>query len=248
MKVFEFGKESEKVVMLLHGGGLSWWNYREVAECLKADFHVIMPILDGHADSDECFVSIEENAKHIIAYIDEYCNGSVAFLGGLSLGGQILVEILSQRADICQVALIESALVKPMKMTHSMVKPMMDMSYGLIKRKWFAKLQFASLKMKPELFEEYYEDTCKISKSDMIAFLEANSSYALKENIGETKAKVHICVGEKEQRIMIQSAKELAKLIPDSGFEIMKELYHGEYSINHAEEYAMKVRELMKVR
>lgn len=245
MKVIEFGKENEMVVMLLHGGGLSWWNYKEVAEYLKKDFHVILPILDGHADSEEHFVSIEENAKRIITYIEEHCEGSVAVLGGLSLGGQILVEILSQREDICQTALIESALVKPMKMTYHMVKPMLDMSYGLIKQKWFARLQFASLKMKSELFEEYYKDTCKISKSDMIAFLEANSLYVVKESIAKTKAKVHICVGQKEQGIMIKSAKILHDLIPNSSLEIIQGFFHGEYSINHAKEYAGKVRELL---
>jgi len=247
MKVIEFGKENEKVVMLLHGGGLSWWNYKDVAEHLKNDFHVILPILDGHGDSDDSFVSIEENAKRIISYIDRHFGGSVTVLGGLSLGGQILVEMLSQRADICQVALVESALVKPMKMTHCLVKPMMDMSYGLIKKQWFAKLQFASLKMKPELFEEYYRDTCKISKADMIAFLEANSLYVVKESIGMTKAKVHICVGQKEQGIMIRSAKMLQEMITGSSLEIMEGLYHGEYSINYVEEYVRKVRELMEV-
>ena len=247
MKVMEFGKENEKVAMFLHGGGLSWWNYKEVAKYLKNDFHVILPILDGHAGSDNNFISIEENAKRIVTYIDENCNGSVAFLGGLSLGGQILVEILSKRSDICQVALIESALIKPMKTTHHMVKSMLDMSYGLIKKKWFAKLQFASLKMKPELFEDYYVDTCKISKEDMIAFLEANSWYVVKEGIGEIKANVHICVGQKEQGIMICSAQALHELIPNSSLEIMKGLYHGEYSINYAKEYAEKVRELTKI-
>lgn len=246
MKVIEFGKENEKVAMFLHGGGLSWWNYKDVAECLKNDFHVILPILDGHADSDQSFVSIEENAKRIIAYIDESYSGSVAILGGLSLGGQILGEILSQRTDICQVALIESTLVKPMKMTHYMIKLMMDMSYGLIEKEWFAKLQFASLKMKPDLFEEYYEDTCKISKSDMTAFLEANSSYVVKKSIAETKARVHICVGQREAGIMIKSARVLHDLIPNSSMEIMQGLYHGEYSINHAKEYASKVRGLME--
>ena len=245
MKVIEYGKENEKVILLLHGGGLSWWNYKEVAECLKNDYHVVLPILDGHADSDRDFTDIEANASEIISYIDENFDGSVTMIGGLSLGGQILVEILSQRVDICQTALIESALILPMKMTHRLVAPMMDMSYGLIKKEWFAKLQFASLKMKPELYDEYYRDTCKITKENMIAFLKANSAYTAKDSISETKAKVHICVGQNEQGIMIRSAKKLHEMIPDSSLEILQKLYHGEYSINHAEEYAAKVRELI---
>lgn len=71
--------------MLLHGGGLSWWNYRVQAELLSDRCHVVLPILDGHAGSDNDFVSIEENASRIISFIDrEYC-GSVLLIGGKGL-------------------------------------------------------------------------------------------------------------------------------------------------------------------
>ena len=48
-------------------------------------------------------------------------------------------------------------------------------------------------KIKPDLFEYYYRDACAISKNDMIAFLQANSTYSLKESIKESTAKVYIC-------------------------------------------------------
>ena len=97
MKYVEYGKENREVIILLHGGGLSWWNYREVAERLQLKFRVILPILDGHADSDRDFTTIEANAEEIIAFIDEQVGGSVDLIGGLSLGGQVLLEILSKR-------------------------------------------------------------------------------------------------------------------------------------------------------
>ncbi len=31
MNYVEYGKENSDVIILLHGGGLSWWNYKEVA-------------------------------------------------------------------------------------------------------------------------------------------------------------------------------------------------------------------------
>lgn len=40
----EYGKENSDVIILLHGGGLSWWNYKEVAERLQTDYHVVLPI------------------------------------------------------------------------------------------------------------------------------------------------------------------------------------------------------------
>ena len=119
MRFIEYGKENKDVIVLLHGGGLSWWNYREVAELLQTDFRVILPILDGHSGSDSDFTTIEDNADRIISFIDENFGGSVLLLGGLSLGGQVLLEILSRRKDICRFAIVESALVLPSKLTHS---------------------------------------------------------------------------------------------------------------------------------
>lgn len=49
MKVVEYGEKQPQVVLLLHGGGLSWWSYREVAHRLQAHYHVVLPVLDGHA-------------------------------------------------------------------------------------------------------------------------------------------------------------------------------------------------------
>ena len=82
MKTVEYGKENKDVVVLLHGGGLSWWNYRAEAEMLADCYHVVLPVLDGHADSDADFVSIEENARRIISLIDREYGGSVLLIGG----------------------------------------------------------------------------------------------------------------------------------------------------------------------
>ena len=148
MNYVEYGKENSNIILLLHGGGLSWWNYEEIAKSLQKKYHIILPILDGHAKSDRSFTTIEDNAAEIIDFIDEHFEGHVFLIGGLSLGGQILLEILSQRSNICQYAIIESALVIPSKLTHSLIKPAFGSCYGLIKHKWFSKLQFKSLKIK----------------------------------------------------------------------------------------------------
>lgn len=98
-----------------------------------------------------------------------------------------MAEMMSKRSDICTYAVLESVLVKPMKLTHLLVGPMLDASFGLIQKRCFSKLQFHSLKMKNDLFEEYYRDTCSITKQDMISFLKANSNYMLKSSLADTK-------------------------------------------------------------
>ena len=83
MQYVEYGAHNSQTIILLHGGGLSWWNYREVAQLLADKYHVVLPILDGHADSDAPFNSIEDTAAKIISYIDEHFGGKVHQLPGL---------------------------------------------------------------------------------------------------------------------------------------------------------------------
>ena len=246
MRYVEYGNQNPETIILLHGGGLSWWNYRDAAQYLSEQYHVVLPILDGHADSDAPFTSIEDNAARIIAHIDEHFGGNVLAVGGLSLGGQIAVEMLTQRPDICRFALLESTLVKPSKLTHALIKPTFGMSYGLIKQKWFAKMQAAYLGIPQKLFDDYYRDTCKISKEDMIAFLESNSAYSIKPALRDAQAKVHIVFGSKEQSSIRTSGKLLNRMLSDSTLEVLPGYSHGDLSLNHPQAYAQKLLTMIR--
>ncbi|WP_247905816.1 alpha/beta fold hydrolase [Streptococcus anginosus] len=246
MKYKEYGLKNKDIIILLHGGGLSWWNYIDEIGLLEDEFHIVIPILDGHSDSDTNFISIENNASEIINFINENYNGKVKLIGGLSLGGQVLLEILSRNPNICEYAVIESALVIPMKFTYKMIEPIFNLTYGLTKKSWFSKLQFKNLKIKNSLYDLYYEDTCKISKNNLIAFMKSNSSYELKDTLSRTRAKVLILVGSKERSIMKKSAVKIAELIPNSETEILQGYYHGDISINHADDYVERVKRLVR--
>jgi hypothetical protein len=165
-------------------------------------------------------------------------------LGGLSLGAQIVLEMLCQWKNVCRYALVESAAVLPDRLTHALIAPAFGTSYGLTRNKSFARLQFRSLHIRPALFEDYWRDTREIQKADMIAFLKANTGYALKASVSACAAETHVIVGGKENRRMRQSAKLLGETIPESDVNVLPGLYHGEFSLNRAEEYARMVRRI----
>ncbi len=246
MEVKEFGENNKEVLIFLHGGGLSWWNFLDEINLLKEDYHLVLPILDGHSGSDSDFASIEDSAQKIIELIDEKFHGGVKLMAGLSLGAQILLEVLSQRSDACEYAIVESALVYPLPMTLKLIAPSINISYGLINKKWFSKLQFNSLKIKSSLFNYYYEDTCAITKANLTAFMQANSNYQIKESLSKCMAKALILVGSKERPIMKKSAYELHSVIKNSEMEILNGYSHGDISINHADEYVNKLKKLVQ--
>ena len=237
MKFKEFGSKEKQTILLLHGGGLSWWSLQKLVEILINDFHVVTPIIDGHGeDGQNTFISIEDSAKKLIEYIDLNFDGKVFAIAGLSLGAQIVTEVLTQRTDITQYALIESALVLPIKGTAAMAS-LNKLFFGLIKQKWYSKIQAKVLAVPEEWYELYYEDSVKISKQSLINITLSNGHYSLKTAIADTKAKVLIVVGEKEISIMRKSALKLHEAISGSELYIARNLKHGELSIVYTQDY-----------
>ena len=178
--------------------------------------------------------------------MEKELGGSVLLMGGVSLGAQILLEILSRRSHICRYALVESALVIPSKLTHALVRPTLDCSYGLIRQRWFAKAQAAYLKIPEALFEDYFRDTCAVSKESMIAFMKANAMYSLKDTLRNCEAEVRILVGAKEIPSMKRSADRIHRALPDSTLQILPGMYHGELALCHPEDYADLLREILR--
>jgi pimeloyl-ACP methyl ester carboxylesterase len=234
----EFGDKSMPVIVFLHGGGLSWWSWKSQIEALQKDYYIVTPIIDGHGDDwDTTFVSIKNSAQQVIKYIKENYNGKVFALCGLSIGAQIVVEILSQEGNITENAVIESALVYPMKVVTSLTVPMYNMCYGLIKKRWYAKLQARTLNVPEELFENYFFDSSRMTKESLINITKSNGDYPMPSTLYNTKAKTLILVGEKEISIMKKSANLLHDTINNSSIKILEKSGHGELSLIYPEKY-----------
>lgn len=44
MEYKEYGSKNNDIVILLHGGGLSWWNYIDEISLLENEFHIVFTI------------------------------------------------------------------------------------------------------------------------------------------------------------------------------------------------------------
>ena len=90
MKYFEFGKENEKLMVLLHGGGVCYLGAEPAAKALAKDFHVILVAYDGFnpTEPDTEFVSVMDEARRLGDYIVKHYGGKIEFQmhdGGLMI-------------------------------------------------------------------------------------------------------------------------------------------------------------------
>ena len=96
MKYFEFGKEHPTLMVMLHGGGVSYRGALPVAEEMAKVYHVVLVAYDGfNPDEPETeFQSPMDEAKRLGDYIVEHYGGKIDILYGVSYGCRILMEVL----------------------------------------------------------------------------------------------------------------------------------------------------------
>lgn len=243
----EFGDRNRPVIILLHGGGLSWWSLQKQIEVLQTKYYVVTPIIDGHGeDCSTVFTSIEKAADKVIDYIKKNHNGRVYAICGLSIGAQIVVEVLSRDGNISENAVVESALLYPLKISAALAVPTYNLFFGLIKKRWYAKLQAKALNIPGLLFENYYNDSIEITKETLINLTKSNGSYALPTGISNTAARTLILVGEKELPIMKKSAVLLNTKIKGSKIQIIEKSRHGEISLAKTEKYLEILQQFLR--
>lgn len=234
----EYGRKQSQVVMLLHGTFLSVWNYQAEIEELAKHYHVILPYLDGHAHALTNFVSIHAQAQKLIDFINTNYGGHIALIGGLSLGGQVALEMLSIQSDVCDYAIIEDVQVTRKKiMTRS--------PYLLPHNKLLAKAYYQSLPFPQSLFENYYADSIVLKKENIKKIQEAEGHFKMPETLVKTKAKVYIEVGSKEGDLMKQAHK-LHRRIDQSQLLLMYHYRYGDFSMNHPQSYLNLIEKALR--
>lgn len=247
MQFHEFGEPTHPHILLIHGGGNSWWNYLRQARVLAEDYHVILPTLDGHGEEwEKEYISTEDSADKILAYIDEHCGGHLFALSGISLGAQIVTEILSRRKDIAKKAIIESGLCFPCpfmawycKLT---VKLFGKIIFGEKACKWQIDMMPKLVPEKmlyPEEIKNYYiTDMPKTPLKTLITIYNTYmSNYQLKDSLRETQADVMYWYGGKEMKAIKRSALMFKEYVPSCQIYEAKGYNHGYLSIYLPEEW-----------
>lgn len=117
MQFKTYVQKNKPVYMYIHVECLSAFSFQEEIRELKKDYTLIVPVLDGHgSEAQKPFISIQQCAEELLTYLQEYYNGHIQVLSGFSLGAQIAVSMLSMKPDLCEYAMIESAMMQPIKL------------------------------------------------------------------------------------------------------------------------------------
>ncbi|MTI71352.1 MAG: alpha/beta hydrolase [Firmicutes bacterium] len=219
------GKENKTLLLFINGGGLSKWMWK-YQKPIWNEYKCIFFDLPGHGDnSDIEFNTIDDVCLLLIDLIKKESENHKAIIIGLSIGAQIVLNLLKSYNDYISKAVVISGLNNPMKGYSFLVKPMLVFSMPLVKRRWFSKIQFNQFSLPINWFEDYYKDSLKISKKTLMNMTKENMAFNFDKAVH--KIPVMILTGEREKEVVKKSAEKTANYIKDSKYYIVKGAGHG---------------------
>lgn len=210
--------------------------YLRQARMLASHYHVILPTLDGHGEEFMTpYISTEESAAKIIAYINENCSGSVFAVGGVSLGEQIVMEILCQSPDIAQKAIIDGSICVPQPRLARCCSAVIRMCWPLLFSRKACKLEVALLnkcmpkmRLLKEIVDLYMKDMPNFRKETMCTIYRTYmAKYQLDDRIKNVTAQVLYWYGSKEMKCVKKSAAFFKSLVPSCQLYEAKGYGHG---------------------
>lgn len=236
----ETGPSDAPVVLLLHGGGVGAWMWRDQVAALRDRYRVVTPDLPGHDHSAGVpFPSAAELVEDLAGLLREAAQGApaaearltsgtgpAATVVGFSFGAQLTVALAAAHPDLVARAVVVSALTEPM--------PLPGLSAWLVRaaapiggQRWFARLQARALFVDDEMFDDYLRTARSLSAADLVALTTANAAFRVPEAWAGFPGEALLLAGDAEPRPLVRGMRELHRRLPGSELEIVADAGHG---------------------
>jgi len=227
MFVQETGKKGAPSIVFLHGGGTANWMWQEQVKALGADYHCLVPDLPGHGESNELpWVSFADTADQIAEIIRQRATNGRAHMVGLSLGGYLVVNMLSQAPELVDHAMVSGINVLPFKgaffvrLLSLVLTPFMKMTS-------YAKNNAKALKIPEEYMQQYIDGVRKLNAKAYRRISSQALDFRLPEISPDLAVPTLIVVGQNEVKNALDSQPVLLHGIPEAVGVIAPEVGHG---------------------
>lgn len=199
-----YGDGDKPLLVFLHGGGVSSWMWDEQVKYFD-NYQCLVPDLPGHGESSNGNnFSIRDTANQIATIVEEHKTGQQVIVIGFSLGGQVLISMLSEHSTLIDKAIIISASTKPLAFPRITAKVATWM-LPLARNKMFSRMQAKYMYINEQYFNDYYQETIAITKESFFKVMYENMSFSIPKGFTTTCSRILVLIGKKENSIIKKS-------------------------------------------
>lgn len=241
MEFKEFGEKNKPIIILIHGFCMSWKLWNSQIQSFMKDYHVIVPVLEGHEDNNHTtFTSVENNADKIIDYMGRHGYKEIFAICGLSLGGAVTVNILAQNKLIVKKAIIDAGIT-PMHISKARE---LLIVYGDLFRTSLARKNKKILEkaFKPKdysraIVDEMYVILQNISNSTVKNVFYSVDTYKLPKDLSKINTEIRYWYGSKEEKERKRDADFITNTFSNAKSEMFEGYAHGQLCLGNPKLY-----------
>lgn len=245
MRYQTFGDKSNPSLMLLPGLGVSYELFLPLIERMKDCFYIVAVEVDGFIlGAFSAFTSIDDQAVQANEYVKERLDGHLDCAYGLSMGGKILSRMLERREVAIDHAVLDAAPLLPLPKW--LVGPLRHYQCANV---WTCYHWTGFWK---RVFHSHYFDVLLDECKKVWPYGKGKAvpdgykdiyTHKLESIDGQD---IHFWYGTKEAFVAKPQVEHLMKLCPDAHVEVFPKMNHGQLLIDHPEEVARRIRDLIR--
>jgi pimeloyl-ACP methyl ester carboxylesterase len=243
MHVQEVGPAGAPTIVLLHGAGVGGWMWRDTIVALS-EIHLLIPDMPEQGKSQDAgLFSIAGTARLVADLIAERAHGGKAFVAGLSLGAQVTVALLGSQPDVVLGAFASGTLVRPIAGI-GLVNAMLPLYMPMRNARWLVRANMKTLEVPDKFESDFARETAALTTASYRRLTIENATFRVPPGLGSVTCPVLITVGEREMKVMKESAHDLVAATPSARAFIVAGHGHN-WPVQDPDLYAQVVRAWM---
>lgn len=215
----ETGKENLQTIIFLHEINMAGWMWEGQVTALN-DYHCLIPDLPEHGRSNEIYpFTINKSAELIIDLIKNKANKGKAHLVGISLGAQIILQILNKAPEVADHVLISGAPVNFTKPTEDFLKLfnyLMKVYIPVKNDNLIIGSYIRSYGIPKNLIKKFKESIHIINEESAERIIREHLLFPMPLNLEKIEVPVLVMAGEKDYKFIKESTRRLINTLPNS--------------------------------
>ena len=232
MTIHEFGKENEKVVVLLHPSLVMWDYFEYVIPLLRDRYHLIIPALPGYdEDAPGDFTSVEKIAGELADRLEERGLSDIACLYGCSMGGAVAARFLADNRVKTRCAVMDGGIT-PYQLPRLVTRFIAVRDFLMVS---LGKLGGIKLLEKAFTSDEYSEEDLQyiekvlrsISAKTIWRTFDSCNNYAMPKRIRTDCPRIEYWYARTEEKDRKWDIEYIRKNFPGTVFRVFENIGHG---------------------
>lgn len=223
MKIEEFGKENQDIIIMLHGANFVHTFGSQYI--LAKEYHIIVPHLMGFGEHTDKIFQTDDCIKELADYIKTF--NKKVFLAGFSLGAQLAFKLVSEYEELFEAAIIVSPWLIKEEPFLSTAAKMNIKQHRQLKNKFFCNFIGMMNGLPSEQRKEFVVQMQNVKEETIKNIVYNGITIDSVPSFKDITIPITALAGRKEQKEIHESVRKMSELNKNCRYEIWDKAGHN---------------------